>query len=84
MSMNELRQLLGQVSDLNAAEALMSWDQETQMPPAAAPVRGQQLATLAGLGHTMFTAPRLGELLDAAQPGSDADRRLVTVTTARL
>ncbi len=61
--LTELRQLLAQVSDVEAAEALMSWDQETQMPGEAARIRGLQLATLAGLRHTLFTAPRVAELL---------------------
>ena len=64
----ELKRLLNQVSDVNAAASLMSWDQETQMPPDAARVRGLQMATLVGLGHELFTAPRVSELLERAQP----------------
>lgn len=79
--LNELKRLLNQVSDLNAAAALMSWDQETQMPPDAARVRGLQMATLAGLSHELFTAPRMKELLEHVQPGEDEiDAALVTVT----
>ncbi len=79
--LNELKRLLNQVSDLNAAAALMSWDQETQMPPEAARVRGLQMATLAGLSHELFTAPRMKELLDHVQLGEDeTDAALVSVT----
>jgi len=79
--LDELKRLLYQVSDLNAASGLMSWDQETQMPPEAARVRGLQMATLAGLGHELFTAPRLSELLEQAQPGEDeTDVALLKVT----
>jgi len=79
--LDELKRLLSQVSDLNAAAGLMSWDQETQMPPEAARVRGLQMATLAGLSHELFTAPRLSELLEQAQPGEDeTDVALLKVT----
>ncbi|WP_424950370.1 carboxypeptidase M32 [Deinococcus sp.] len=77
----ELKRRLHQVSDLSAAAGLMSWDQETQMPPDAARVRGLQMATLAGLSHELFTAPRMNELLAQAEPGSDeTDAALLRVT----
>ena len=78
--LSELKRLLNQVSDLGAAADLMSWDQETQMPPDAARVRGLQMATLAGLGHEMFTAPRVAELLETAAPADDTDAALLRVT----
>ncbi|QFP77608.1 carboxypeptidase M32 [Deinococcus sp. AJ005] len=79
LSMTELRRRLGQVSDLGAAEALMSWEQETSMPDEAARVRGLQLSTLAGLTHAMFTDEKTGELLDAAAPQNDTDQAIVRV-----
>jgi len=79
--LTELKRVLHQVSDLNAAASLMSWDQETQMPPDAARVRGLQMSTLAGLSHELFTAPRVAELLDAAaEPADETDAALVRVT----
>jgi carboxypeptidase Taq len=83
--LNELKRLLNQVSDLNSAAALMSWDQETQMPPDAARVRGLQMATLAGLSHGLFTSPEIGALLEQAEPGTDkatgeTDAALLKVT----
>ena len=55
---DELSRRLGQVSDLGAAASLLSWEQETSMPPEAARVRGLQLATLAGLSHELFKIGR--------------------------
>ena len=83
--LNELKRLLNQVSDLNAAAGLMSWDQETQMPPEAARVRGLQMATLAGLSHELFTAPKVGTLLEATESGAaetigETDAALLRVT----
>lgn len=79
-AMTELRRHLGQVSDLGAAAALMSWEQETSMPPEAARVRGLQLSTLAGLRHGLFTDARTGELLAAAAPQDETDQAIVRVT----
>lgn len=77
--MEQLRKRLGQVSDLDAAGGLMSWDQETQMPPEAARVRGLQMATLAGLAHDLFTGAETAALLKAAQPQDDVDAAVVRV-----
>ncbi|WP_216329484.1 carboxypeptidase M32 [Deinococcus aestuarii] len=85
MSMDELKRRLGQVSDLEAAAGLMSWDQETQMPPEGARVRGLQMATLEGLAHELFTSPRTAELLDAVgTPADETDAAVVRVTRRDL
>ena len=80
----ELRRHLGEIADINSAIALLQWDQETYMPPRAAPGRGQQLATLSALAHRMFTAPAVGDLLkglhDRAGNLTAADAKLVDVT----
>lgn len=76
---DELSRRLGQVSDLGAAASLLSWEQETSMPPEAARVRGLQLATLAGLSHELFTAPETGALLDGVQPEGDTQAAVVRV-----
>lgn len=58
-----LKERVGQVRDVQAALGLLGWDQEVYMPPKAAPGRGQQLSTLSGIAHRMFTDPEVGELL---------------------
>ncbi|GGO20119.1 carboxypeptidase M32 [Deinococcus humi] len=78
-TMTELRRRLGQVSDLAAAEALMSWEQETSMPDEAARVRGLQLSTLAGLTHAMFTDQQTGKLLETVEPANETDGAIVRV-----
>lgn len=49
---------------LRSAAGLLSWDQETMMPPKGAPVRAKQLATLSSLRHDRLTSPEFGELLE--------------------
>jgi carboxypeptidase Taq len=82
----EFKNLLAEVVDLNNAAALLSWDQQTYMPPGGTQGRSYQLGTLASLAHIKFTSPEVGRLLDelepyAAQldPDSD-DARLIKVT----
>jgi carboxypeptidase Taq len=61
---DELLRRLGEISDLERASSLLSWDEETKMPPLGGPARAEQSATLARLGHQLGTAPELGELLE--------------------
>jgi carboxypeptidase Taq len=56
-----------EVSDLNGAISLLSWDQETYMPRKGAATRGRQLATLAGIAHTRFTSPEMGDAIAGAK-----------------
>jgi carboxypeptidase Taq len=59
-----LREYLAPLEDLRGVLALLSFDQETVMPPAGHAARGQQEATLTGLMHDGMAAPALLELLD--------------------
>jgi carboxypeptidase Taq len=61
---DELLRRLGEISDLERVFSLLSWDQETKMPPLGAPARAEQLATVARLSHELATAPELGALLE--------------------
>jgi carboxypeptidase Taq len=67
-----LKEHLGTVADLNAALAVLGWDQETYMPTGGAEGRAAQLATLARLSHEQFASPRTESLLAAAEPLADA------------
>ena len=84
---NELKEILGEVADLNAVGSLLGWDQQTYMPRGGAEVRGYQLATIGKIAHQKFTSEQVGKLLEELKPamaGMDPDsdeRRLVKVTT---
>ncbi len=56
---------------LRAVEALLSWDQETYMPPAGAASRAEQSSAMAGIIHERRTDPKLGDLIAACE--SDAE-----------
>jgi carboxypeptidase Taq len=55
---------------LSSCHELLSWDEETYMPPGGVENRSRQLAFLAGLEHERATNPRLANLF-AAVDGSD-------------
>lgn len=64
---------------LASIEDVLSWDERTQLPPAAGEYRAEQMTHLAGLVHRRRTDPRLGEWLGelagsdlARDPHSDA------------
>jgi carboxypeptidase Taq len=61
---DDLLRRLGEISDLGRASSLLSWDEETKMPPLGAPARAEQRATLARIAHELATAPELGVLLE--------------------
>ena len=63
----ELVRRAKEVSLLQSCAAVLGWDQQTYMPKAAVPLRGDQLALLASLAHEKATDPRIGELLAAVQ-----------------
>jgi carboxypeptidase Taq len=66
----ELMRLMREAATLRSTSSLLGWDQETNMPPAAAEFRAEQLALVSSLMHERFTSPRVGELL--AQCRADA------------
>lgn len=54
----EAIEIMHTASDIGAASALLGWDQETYMPPAAANARAEQLSTLSALSHSIITSER--------------------------
>ncbi len=66
--LQQLKTLMAEVMDLQAAAALLSWDQQTYMPPAGAEERSEQLATLSRLIHLKSTAPEVGQLIEDLLP----------------
>jgi len=82
----QLKTLLAEIADLNAAQALLSWDQQTYMPSGGGESRGYQLATIGKISHEKFTSDGIGKLLDdlerefeGADPDSD-ELHLLNVT----
>jgi carboxypeptidase Taq len=82
----ELRDLLGEIADLESAAGLLGWDERTKMPPAGGAARAEQHATLARVIHERLGSDRLGRLLDDARSrldGGDEDGASAVVAVAR-
>ncbi len=74
--LEQLKERLAVVSDLNGAASLLGWDQQTYMPPGGAAARAEQLATLGRLAHEALISDEIGELLEGASAestGSSSD-----------
>jgi len=66
--LQKLKRLFQEINDLNAAAALLYWDQTTYMPPGGAAARARQIALLRRLAHEKLIHPALGRLLAALRP----------------
>lgn len=76
--LNQLKEILGEVSDINRASAVLSWDQQVNMPQAGGEARGQHLATLGKIAQEKFISDTVGSLIEevkqefnGADPASD-------------
>ena len=67
-ALEELKQRLAEVYDLEKASAIACWDQRTMMLPQGAPARSEVSATLSGIAHERFVADEVGRLLDELAP----------------
>ncbi len=62
-ALDRLREIQRETQNIAYAAAVLGWDQETYMPPAAVEGRAEQLAVLEGLVHERTAAPEVGDLL---------------------
>lgn len=65
-ALEQLKEHLAQVSDLWDAAALLSWDQQVNMPAGGSEVRAHHLSTVQSLAHSRFLSDETGELLTKA------------------
>jgi len=80
----ELISLVRDSSTLASSAAILSWDQETMMPPKGVEHRSRQMAQLAKLSHELGTAPRIGELLEACESDSKLMKDPSSVAAANV
>ncbi|MCL4559971.1 MAG: carboxypeptidase M32 [Chloroflexi bacterium] len=63
----KLKSLLADAYDLSNVAALLSWDEQTKMPPGGAEARSYQMAAVSRLAHEKFTSDEIGRLLEDLQ-----------------
>jgi carboxypeptidase Taq len=66
----ELKERLGNLTDLKRTEGLLLWDMQVFMPPGGAPTRAAQLATMEEIVHPRVVDDRFGELFEELEPYS--------------
>ncbi|MEB2334802.1 MAG: carboxypeptidase M32 [Anaerolineaceae bacterium] len=83
--MDQLKAILGEVSDIGRAAAVLGWDQQVNMPPGGGEARGRQLGTLGKIAQEKFIADEVGQLLDdlKSEFGPDSDEAAMIRVAAR-
>ena len=76
-ALDDLLAFQRQTEALSSVAERLGWDQETVMPRGAVEQRSEEMAAMQALLHERRTDPRIGEWLEAAQPQSAPDRRIV-------
>src|ERR1700752_2218142 len=61
------------IATLGEASSVLGWDAATMMPPGGGAARGDQLAVLAGMSHSLLIASDVGDDLAAAEHASETD-----------
>jgi carboxypeptidase Taq len=80
-----LNQHLAKIMDLQHAAAVLSWDQQVNMPEDGVEARSNQLTTLSSMAHDLFTSDQTRRLLEAAEREvADMDYDSDTASTARV
>ena len=82
----ELVSRLKRAHVLGTVNGLMAWDEQVNLPPDSADLRGEQLALLAELQHAAASDARIGETLTLLEGRPDeltADQRVVLKNSRR-
>src|SRR5215208_7321160 len=84
--LDQLKEKLGEVTDIGRAASILSWDQQVNMPPGGNEARGQQLATLSKIAQEKFITEEVGRLIDDLKQeldGADTDEAALVRVAAR-
>jgi carboxypeptidase Taq len=65
-TLDELAGTLKELSVLRSCGAVLGWEEQTYMPPAAAEWRGEQSALISRLAHERLVSEEFGDLLEKA------------------
>lgn len=72
-SLESLESRFADIKALQAAIAMMEWDQQTYMPRGGSPARASHLGSLSRIAHEMFVSEEIGALLGRAKSEVDPD-----------
>ena len=84
---SQLLDRLQRAHHLHSIAGLLGWDEQVNLPPNSADIRGEQMALMAELVHEALSDPRIGALLEelegAAAAGGLTEDQHVVVSNAR-
>lgn len=83
-AIDALKQRLMDVNALQAATAVMDWDQQTYMPKEGSAARGEHVGRLSRMAHEIFTSDQTASLIQTAKSnlnGEMDDQALLRVVT---
>lgn len=83
-SLKILKERMADVNALNAALAILDWDQQTYMPRGGAEARANHLESISKMRHEMFTADETQKALDASVAENEDDEALIRVLKREL
>lgn len=69
--LEKLNKKTREVAMINSCASLLGWDERTYMPARGSEHRAEQLAYLAGLSHSRFVDPEIGDLLKQLKSGTN-------------
>ncbi|MCH7225314.1 carboxypeptidase M32 [Haloferula sp. A504] len=69
-----IKPIAAEAACYSTAAAILSWDQETRMPPEAARWRANQLATLSGKAHELQTSADWRDAIESALASASSPR----------
>ena len=65
--LGKLKELQAEIRDFGAAQSVLDWDIQTNMPPGGAVDRSRQMGRLASVSHKLSTSKKMGKLLESLQ-----------------
>ena len=71
-ALEQLKDRLGRITELGRIARILSWDQQTMMPPAGSGHRAEHMATLGRAAHELLADPETGRLLDELRSLEDS------------
>lgn len=75
---------LTEINNLDKINQLLSYDQQTGMPPGGAAARARQMATVSRISHEMMISDETGELLEAAATEVNGDYDSIESSMVRV
>jgi carboxypeptidase Taq len=70
-----LRAQIKELRHLDHVIALLGWDEETMLPATGREERGEQLATVEGIRHSLLVSDQLGDLLEEVADQTESNER---------